>query len=525
MGAQTENQDEIFAFLAKPAAYGLADSAKNSIKRIDTHGAVVFLAGPDAYKVKRAIYYPFMDFSTLGKRRAAAENEIRVNRPNAPDIYLEVLPIRRTPQGLRLGGEDGDIIEWAVHSRRFDDDKTLDKLARRGELDLATAARLAEAISAAHARAPRHERRTAERFRGWMTDTLDGLAASAAFPATAVADLRARFLATYSAVAPLLERREAQGKVRRCHGDLHLRNIVLEAGGPVLFDAIEFDDGLATIDILYDLAFVLMDFWQRGLRDHANLLFNRYLWRAPEVEQELEGLAALPLFLALRAAIRALVTAALSDLDAGDHSAEARQFLGATEDFLRPQEARLIAVGGFSGTGKSTLAAALASGLGHAPGAVHLRSDIERKRLFGAEEFASLPQEGYRPEVTAQVYARLLALAEITLQAGHSVIVDAVHAKPEERDALAALAAQFGVAFKGFWLEAPVETLVARVEARQNDASDAREAVVRQQVARPLGALDWARLDASQPLQSLVEAARAALKPAGFSDRLESGDR
>ncbi len=116
-------------------------------------------------------------------------------------------------------------------------------------------------------------------------------------------------------------------------------------------------------------------------------------------------------------------------------------------------------------------------------------------------------------------------LAEIALQAGHSVIVDAVHAKPEERDALAALAARLGVAFKGFWLEAPVETLVARVEARQNDASDAREAVVRQQVARPLGALDWARLDASQPLQSLVEAARAALKPAGLSDRVESGDR
>ncbi len=112
MGTQQTDQGEIFAFLAQPSAYGLPDSAKNAIKRIDTHGAVVFLAGPDAYKVKRAIYYPFMDFSTLEKRRAASENEIRVNRPNAPDIYLEVLPIRRTPQGLRLGGEDGDIIEW-----------------------------------------------------------------------------------------------------------------------------------------------------------------------------------------------------------------------------------------------------------------------------------------------------------------------------------------------------------------------------------------------------------------------------
>ena len=511
MGTQQTDQGEIFAFLSQPLAYGLEDSAKNSIKRIDTHGAVVFLAGLDAYKVKRAIYYPFMDFSTLEKRHAASENEIPVNRPNAPDIYIEVVPIRRTPQGLRLGGEDGDIVEWAVHARRFDDDKTLDKLALRGQLDLTIAARLAEAVSAAHARAPRHELRTAERFRGWMTDTLDGLAVSAAFPAAEVADLRAHFLVAYTAVAPLLEKREAQGKVRRCHGDVHLRNIVLEGGAPILFDAIEFDDGLATIDILYDLAFVLMDFWQRGLRDHANLLFNRYLWRAPELEQELEGLAALPLFLALRAAIRALVTAALSTLDAGDHSAEAGQFFKAAADFLRPQAARLVAVGGFSGSGKSTLTAALASGIGHAPGAVHLRSDIERKRLFGTDEFVPLPQEAYRPEVTAQVYARLLALTEIALRAGHSVIVDAVHAKPEERDALAALAARLGLSFTGFWLEAPVETLVARVEARQHDASDARAPVVREQVARRLGALNWARLDAGQPLEGLVQAARAAL--------------
>jgi len=523
--SQTENQDEIFAFLAKPATYGLADSAENSIKRIDTHGAVVFLAGPDAYKIKRAIYYPFMDFSTLEKRRAACENEIRVNRPNAPDIYLEVLPIRRTPQGLRLGGEDGDIVEWAVHARRFDDNKTLDKLALRGELDLATAARLAEAVSDAHARAPRHELSTAERFRGWMNDTLDGLAASPAFPAAEVADLRARFLAAYGAVAPLLEKRETQGKVRRCHGDVHLRNIVVENGAPVLFDAIEFDDGLATIDILYDLAFVLMDFWQRGLRNHANLLFNRYLWRAPELEQELEGLAALPLFLAQRAAIRALVTAALSTLDARDHSAEARQFFQAAEDFLRPRSARLVAVGGFSGSGKSTLAAALAADLGRAPGAVHLRSDIERKRLFGTNEFVALSQEAYRPEVTAQIYARLLSLAEIALRAGESVIVDAVHAKPEERDALAALAARLGLSFTGLWLDAPVETLAARVEARQNDASDAREAVVRQQVARPLGALDWTQLDAGQPLEELVKAAGATLKLSALSDRLESGNR
>lgn len=511
MGAQVADQDEIFAFLAKPSTYGLDDTAKNSIKRIDTHGAVVFLAGPDAYKVKRAVFFPFMDFSTLEKRHGASENEILVNRPNAPDIYLEVLPIRRTGSGLRLGGEAGDIVEWVVHSRRFDEEATLDKLADRGKLDLAIAAKLAETVAAAHARAPRRDLDTAERFQGWLTGTLDGLAAEPVFPADEVAALRQRFLAAYSAVAPLLRKREAEGKVRRCHGDLHLRNIVLVDGAPVLFDAIEFDDLLATIDILYDLAFVLMDLWQRGLHTHASLLFNRYLWRAPEVEQELEGLAALPLFLALRAAIRARVVAALSGLAAADHSAEARQFFAATVDFLRPAAARLIAVGGLSGSGKSTLAAALAEAIGRAPGAVHLRSDIERKRLYGVGEFERLPQEAYRPEFSARVYARLLHLAEVALQAGQSVIVDAVHAKPEEREAVAALAERSRVPFAGLWLDAPVATLVARVEARGKDASDAREAVVREQVARPLGGLDWTRFDAAQPFRGLAEAARAAL--------------
>jgi uncharacterized protein len=516
MGAQVADQDDIFAFLADPTTYGFDKSQQNPIKRIDTHGAAVFLAGTDAYKVKRAVLFPFMDFSTLEKRRAACENEIRVNRENAPDIYLGTVPIRRTDKDLHLGGEEGDIVEWAVHTRRFDEESTLDKLAARGALALGVAADLAESVSAAHARAARSDLETAQRFHKWMIDTLGGLASASVFAPDDVSTLRSGFLAAYSAAVPLLERREGQAKVRRCHGDVHLRNILLENGKPILFDAIEFDDLLATIDILYDLAFVLMDFWQRGLHAHANLLFNRYLWRAPELEQELEGLAALPMFLALRAAIRARVVAALSDIAAADHSAEAKSFFRAAVAFLRPEPARLVAVGGLSGTGKSTLAAALANAIGRAPGAVHLRSDIERKRLRTVGEYERLPGEAYAPEVTARVYDRLHNLAEIALRAGQSVIVDAVHAKPEERGALTTLAKKLGVPFTGLWLEAPVETLVARVEARQHDASDANEAVVRQQANYALGALDWIRLDAGQGFDVLLGGARAALNlPAG----------
>ncbi len=312
--------------------------------------------------------------------------------------------------------------------------------------------------------------------------------------------------------APLLERREAQGKVRRCHGDVHLRNIVLENGKPILFDAIEFDDLLATIDILYDLAFVLMDFWQRGLHAHANLLFNRYLWRAPEFEQELEGIGPrCRCFLALRAAIRARVVAALSDIADADHSAEAKSFFGASAAFLRPEPARLVAVGGLSGTGKSTLGNGACRR--HRPGAGrgastqrHRAQAPSRRRRIRKIAPGRLRARDHRAG-----YGRLLNLAEIALRAGQSIIVDAVHAREDERVALAALAKKLDVPFTGLWLDAPVETLVARVEARQHDASDANAAVVRQQTALALGAIEWTRLDAGQGFDLLLARAQAAL--------------
>lgn len=502
-----EDQSEVFAFLTDPTTYGL----DGKVTRVDTHGAVVFLAGRDVYKVKRAVFFPFMDFSTLEKRRAACENEIAVNKSNAPDLYLGTVPIRRGARGLLLGGTSGPIVEWAVHMRRFDEVKTLDHLAEKGELDLSIMACLAEIILASHEHAPRRNHGATEVFRHRLEDTIEGLAgAEDVFAPSAVAALRARFMAAYAENERPLKAREGQGKVRLCHGDVHLRNIVLLDGRPVLFDAIEFDDSMATIDILYDLAFILMDLWQRNLHAHANLLFNRYLWRCANIEQELEGLPALPLFLALRAAIRARVTAALAKLEPTAreaHSQEARRFFAAAEDFLAPQAARLVAIGGFSGSGKSTLAQQLAPRIGRAPGAVHLRSDIERKRLCRVGEYERLPDEAYRPEMSDKVYERLRSLAEIALRAGQSAIVDAVHAKTEERDALATIAARANAPFTGLWLDAPLEALVARIKARNDDASDATAAVVREQVSWDLGRLDWARLDASRPISKLMQEA------------------
>ncbi len=420
------------------------------------------------------------------------------------------MPIRRDAKGLHLGGAQGAIVEWTVHLRRFDETQTFDRLADRGELDLKLMAHLAEAIAAAHAHAPVGGHGATQMLRHRLEDTLDGLAAASdIFPADEVGALRQNCLALFAAVESCLIAREKAGCVRLCHGDLHLRNIVLYEGRPVLFDAIEFDDFIATCDILYDFAFVLMDLWQRGLRAHASRLFNLYLWRIRKSESALEGLPALPLFLALRAAIRARVTAALTRLEPQARDAriaEARRFFAAAQDFVKIKPVRLIAVGGLSGSGKSTLAKALAPLIGRAPGAVHLRSDIERKRLFNVGACAPLPDEAYRPEISAKVYEHLRHLAELALQGGHSVIVDAVHAKLKERDALAALAARMKVPFTGFWLEVPAEILVARVEARANDASDAKAATVQQQLGWELGAMRWEKLDATRSLNELTEA-------------------
>ncbi|MFT0860722.1 AAA family ATPase [Ancylobacter sp. G4_0304] len=509
------DQSAVFDLLAAPPTHGIA----GDVRRIDTHGAVVFLAGEDVYKVKRAVRFDFMDLSTLEKRRAACAREIAVNAANAPDIYLGLVAVTREGAGLALGGA-GEPVEWAVHMRRFDEEMTFDRLAARGELTRERLSRLAAAIAASHARAPRHEEvASAAELARVVADNQAGLAERPElFAPDAVAELGAVCRQALERLGPLLEARARAGEVRRCHGDLHLRNIVEVGERVVLFDALEFSERLATTDRVYDLAFLLMDLAERGLIAEANLVFNRYLAQCREGEP-LGGLPALPLFLALRAAIRAQVTAAGADhLDGARRAAahkEARDYLAFAHVALQPAPAELVAVGGLSGTGKSTLAAALAPGIGPLPGAVHLRSDVERKRLMGAPEFETLPEAGYAHAITAQVYERLREQARAVLAAGHGVIVDAVHQRPEERAALEQVARVCGARFRGLWLEAPLDALAARVSARRGDASDAGEEVVRQQAARAIGPLDWVRVDAGGRPDEVLARARAALDASG----------
>ncbi|MFG1363577.1 bifunctional aminoglycoside phosphotransferase/ATP-binding protein [Xanthobacter versatilis] len=519
------DQSAVFALLQDPATHGLTDK----VVRIDTHGAAVFLAGPFAYKVKRAVFFPFMDFSTPQKRQAACEAEVAISGAGAPGLYLGVVPIVRTVHGLTLGG-DGEAVEHAVKMRRFDTDLTLDKVAERGALSPDLVKALATAVLEAHAAAPvRRGFDTASRLTSYLADNKTEFSARPElFPPDEVARLAQLSEDALAGITPLLNARSAAGFVRRCHGDMHLRNIVLLDGKPVLFDAIEFNDDIATCDVLYDLAFLIMDLWQRGLRGEANAILNRYLWAS--ADDGIEGLEALPTFLSLRAAIRAKVEAAgLAHLGAERKAegetriraafAQAVAFLepnpadtcpppllnGATMAEARPGRPSLWAVGGLSGSGKSTWAAKMAPTLGRAPGAVILRSDIERKRLAGVAETQKLPPEAYTPEATRQVYDRLRALAARVLATGHSVIVDAVHARPDERDAIAQVAREAGADFQGWWLEAPEGELIRRVEARTGDASDADAAVVRRQLSYNLGDISWTRAQAFSTAPSTAQ--------------------
>jgi aminoglycoside phosphotransferase family enzyme/gluconate kinase len=507
-------QTEILQFMGSSAAYGLADQ---TIERIDTHASAVFLAGDLAYKIKKDVKYPFLDFSTLEKRRLALINELRLNRRTAPKIYLELKPITSTEGGGFCLGAPGKVVEWALVMRRFDQEKLYDRMAEEGRLSLAAMPRLAAKIADLHRGADRTI--TPEQSvlpLGHIID--DNVAAFVGndeiVPADVQAQLRDGSEEALATLTPLLEARAREGFVRHCHGDLHLRNIVEIDGEPVLFDALEFDDRLATIDVLYDLAFLLMDLGARGLIDHANVVLNSYLEASGDTGN-LIGLKTLPLFLSMRAMIRAKVellsTEQKSKPGRDEARARAHSYCLLARDYLEKRAPRLIAIGGLSGSGKSTVARMLAPRIGSFPGAVHIRSDVERKRMFGVPFETKLPPSAYGVEVTDLVYASCRKRAALALEGGQTVIVDAVQAKEAEREALAALAGKMGVAFTGIWLEAPRKTLRRRVAARKHDVSDATPEIVDRQLAYDLGKQDFAVVDAGKPLEQVIQSCLAKI--------------
>ncbi len=436
----------------------------------ETQISAVFVGEDTVFKLKKAVRLNFLDFTALEARRHFLERELALNGAAAPGLYRDVVPITRGAAGLEVAGE-GMPVDWVLRMAPIPQQDFLTARLKHGLSDALLDA-LGDMVAADHARrapAPGHD----PAHPGRNARGNAAAARAAGLPPDRVAEWLHGAEQRLDAASDLLATRAKAGLVRRAHGDLHLGNICLWDGAPVPFDALEFDEDMATIDLAYDIAFLLMDLDRRAGRPAANRVLNRYVaWTGDAALVQL-----LPPFLSRRAMVRSHVEG-----DAG--------YLDAALAYLHPEPGQVVAIGGLPGTGKSTLARALAPTLGAAPGALILRSDEIRKRLHGVAPEQRLGREAYSDAANARVDAALLA--QLRDAAGHGVILDASFLSPTLREAVAAASRRF----TGIWLEAPMAELERRVRARSGDASDATDAVLHRLAAKDPGPIDWHRVPA-----------------------------
>ena len=488
----TEDQSEIISFLSTTAAF--SDGSK-SVARKETHISEIFIGEKRTFKLKRAVKLPYLDFSTVDLRHRYCLAEVSINKRTAPGIYIGVKPVTREQDGNLAIDGTGQVVDWLVEMNSFDESMLLNNLAGEGKIDRFLMEQLADNIATFHAGA---EARTDGGGRTGIALVIEGNAKSFAENSGDILDKKKinqlidKTISELDDISSLLDSRRGGGCVRFCHGDMHLGNIVLLDGEPTLFDAIEFNEKLNIIDVLYDLAFLLMDLEHISRGDLANIVMNRYM----DITGSSWGLVTLPLFLSVRAAIRSHVALTLvtSTSDASvvePLKKNAKEYLQMALDYLSPPPPQLIAVGGLSGSGKSRVARSIAPQIGALPGARVLRSDVIRKRIAGVHPLDHLDESGYTAEMTEKTYKAVYDEARATLLSGHSVIADCVFADPMQRAAIEAVAKDVGVPFVGLWLKADPDVMQARVTKRVNNASDADASVVRQQLNYDIGEIGW----------------------------------
>lgn len=483
---------------------------------IKTHVSIVFLAGHTAYKMKKAVKFPFLDFRTLAARKNACEKEIQINKRTAPTIYKRVVPVTAEPNGLALDGP-GEPVEYLVEMDRFDEDTVFDQLIRQPDkLGRKLIEALADEIARFHSEA--EIRLKSGGYEGTRKIAENNQQSFDILPSDMFDSERAKILtdktlSRIDSARDYLSSRQANGYVRVCHGDLHLRNICLVDNQPTMFDAIEFSDDFSDIDTMYDLAFLLMDLDFRGARRLASFVFNRYL---DIINEDVNAFHVLPIFLSMRAQIRAHVggAAALAQSEPGKSDAEitaAREYLALSGAYINKTPTYLVAVGGLSGSGKSRLAREIAPLFKQSVGARVLRSDVERKRIAGVHPNQQLGPDGYTPEMTAKTFDHLFQVARDVLNTGQSVVLDAVFASSEHRAAAEKVAKDLGVQFQGIWVNASDQIRLERIQKRQNNVSDVTPEIALQQSNYDLGDMNWARIDSSGEKHVTVETAHHLL--------------
>ena len=463
-----------------------------SVERIETHGNWILLAGDFAYKIKKPVAFDFMDFSSLERRRHFCEEELRLNQRLAPDIYLRTAAITGTPTHPVIDG-DGPVFEYAVVMRRFDPAQRLDRRLERGELQHTDLDALAVDMARFHAALPAADADgtfgTPDALRQLVDDNFRDCAPFLeGAEAEALASIRAQAAAQCEALYGHLQRRLEQGFVREGHGDLHLGNLTVYRDRIQAFDCIEFNPALRWIDTANDIAFLLMDLRYRGHAAMAARFRNRYL----EWSGDYDAAPLLPFYESYRAMVRAKVAL----LSASQCSApetvrqqqdSARRHIRLAEQLLAPRQGQILITCGLSGSGKSVVAEQLCETLP----ALRLRSDVERKRLFGLDPLADSGSQTdagiYTTAATTQLYAHLARCAQRLAEAGERVICDATFLQETQRTELAQAAEAAGVDFKVLYVHAPQHVLEARIQQRaqrQDDASEADIAILHRQLTR-----------------------------------------
>ena len=479
------DQTALIAALLQPTRY---PQPVAEVKHLQTHISHVLLAGDYAYKVKKPLNLGFLDFTSLAQRKYYCEEELRLNGRLAPDLYLDCIPVSGSAAEPRLGDPSGPVIDYAVRMRRFSQTALLDQWLAAGKLELrhldALARRLAEFHRAIPAADPAAPFGIPERVQQPMLDNFTHTRPLLADPAdlATLAEVEDWTLETFTRLHPHLAGRKVGGWIREGHGDLHLGNMVLDDAGQVLiFDCIEFNEDFRWIDVINDLAFLTMDLRSRRAAPFAQRVLNAYL----EYSGDFAGAALLDYYQVYRAMVRAKINAIQSSQDSVPESARAaareqcRAYLQLALTLTRPPTPFLLITHGVSGSGKSRRTGQL---LETFPGAIRIRSDVERKRLFGLgpldDSRSALGQGLYTPDVSARTYQRLQELADGLLSAGHPVLVDATFQKRQHRQPFRELAARHGVPFILLDCSADPAILRARVAARRARGDDAAEADV-----------------------------------------------
>ncbi len=449
---------------------------EDKIDIVQTHVSIVFLTGEYAYKVKKSVNFGFLDFSTLEKRKHFCEQELAMNKEIAPDIYLEVIPLSKNGAEYQIG-DHGEVIEYAVKMRQFPQECLLSEMYSQGKLTENNLKELGKIVADFHAQTNTNDYILSfgkvEQLRQSIDENYQQTIKYIGIAQTPEQyDETKHFTDTFfSTKENICQERINQQKIRECHGDLHFKNICYWQNKIQLFDRIEFNEPFRFVDVMYDVAFAVMDLEARGSKDLANVFLNSYL----EVTGDWEGLQMLPLYLSRQAYVRAKVTSFLLDDPAipANIKEEAKQtaknYYHQAWEYTKNKQGKLIIMSGLSGSGKSTVGQKLAKEIG----AIQIKSDAVRKHLAGIPVTQKGSQEIYTSEMSEKTYNRLLELGVMLAKIGFPVILDAKYDWVSLRNQVQQAAELNQIPFEIIYCTAPLDVLADRLSSRQNDISDA----------------------------------------------------